>query len=129
MVTSIALALALSCRPYHPPPPRPPQEVVTRCEGSDRVSRDVEGFEVRRHRNACTSVQCEGPDQVRRTFEGLQVSRQLNACTLARCEGRDLVVRSHEGLVVSRQAWRCGPAPRPVPARPSEPLRFGLSAR
>lgn len=129
MLTSFALAAALACMPSRPPPPPPPVHFTTRCEGTDRVTRDVEGEELRRAVNACTTLQCEGPDQVRRSFDGQLLARHVNACTVARCEGRDFVVRRYDGLEVSRQGWRCGPAPRPTPARPSDPLRFGLSAR
>lgn len=129
MLTSFALAAALACMPYRPPPPPPPVHFTTRCEGADRVTRDVEGEELRRAVNACTTLQCEGPDQVRRSFDGQLLARHVNACTVARCEGRDFVVRRADGYEVARQAWRCGPAPRPTPSRPNDPLRFGLSAR
>ena len=79
MLATIATALILSCKPYHPAPPPPP--VTVTCEGSDQVRRNHDGLEVSRAVNACTMVRCEGGDRVRRTYDGYQVSRAVNACT------------------------------------------------
>jgi hypothetical protein len=130
MVTTLALAILVSCKPYTPPTNPVPPPVTSACEGADRVQRNHDGLEVSRQPNACTTVRCEGADRVRRTWEGLQVSRTSNACTIARCVGTDWVVTTHDGVPLSRLAMRCAP---PMPQRPPEPqsdvLRYGLSYR
>lgn len=111
MLTTIALTLVLSCkRPPHPEPvvhvPHPP--VVTACEGADRVTRNLNGVELRRMHNACVVASCEGADWVLRDASGEELQRTWSA-------------------------WRCMPRPRPEP-RPQPPpqndvLKFGLSSR
>lgn len=130
MVTTLALLATLSCKPSIAPVP-PPQH-VTRCEGVDRVTRHVEGYELSRQPLACTTVQCEGADSVRRAHDGAEVSRAFNACVVTtRCEGRDLVHRRADGAVVARYRLSCAPtSPREaLRTPPGDDLRFGLTAR
>jgi hypothetical protein len=112
MLTTIALTLVLSCKRPMPVPepvvhvPHPP--VITACEGPDRVTRNLNGVELRRASFACTVVSCEGGDFVRRDTSGAEVDR-------------------------SDSAFRCMPRPRPEPRPQPQPqndvLRFGLSVR
>jgi hypothetical protein len=57
MLTTIALTLVLSCK--RPPMPdelvvrRPLPVLITACEGPDRVTRNLNGVEVRRATFAC----------------------------------------------------------------------------
>jgi hypothetical protein len=60
MLTSIALTLVLSCaKPATSDEVyvRPPIVVSNRCEGRDRVERDVNGNQIRRFVNACTRAE------------------------------------------------------------------------
>jgi hypothetical protein len=108
MMTSIALALVLSCKRPNPMPPvdefvsRP--AIITACEGADRVTRNLNGVEL---------------------------NRSINSCTVVRCEGWDLVRRDHSGVEFERRVSRCMPRPdpRPQPKPEQQVLKFGLSAR
>ncbi len=112
MLSTLVIAAVLSCRTVSPPP------TTVACEGADRVSRNHDGLEVRRERNACTTTRCEGADEVRRTSSGLQVKRVVNACTQVRCEAGDVVRRTLDGVVLSRTPSACQTA-----------ITFGLTAR
>lgn len=133
MFTSLLVAAALTCKPYMPPQPPPSQWMTEACEGSDRVTRNHDGYEVRRVPGVCVAVtRCEGADRVRRNQWGAEVSRQVNACTVASCESGDKVVRTYGGVELSRVYGACVFIPRPVPVpRPVQPdvMRFGLSYR
>ena len=135
MMTSIALALVLSCAKRPPMPP--PEEMVSRpavitaCEGPDRVTRNLNGTELRRSTNACTVAACEGADFVRRTLDGVTVQRASfsASCMTVRCEGWDLVRRDSSGLEFERTVSRCMPRPQPRPTPQVDVLKFGLSVR
>ncbi len=104
-MTSIALALVLSCKSVpHPDQYVSRPAVITACEGPDRVTRNLNGVELR---------------------------RSTNACTIARCEGGDFVRRTLDGVAVERHSFRCmpRPEPRPQPQQQQDVLKFGLSVR
>lgn len=134
-MTSIALALVLSCKRPNPMPPvdeyvsRP--AVITACEGPDRVTRNLNGVEVSRATNSCTVARCEGADYVRRTLDGVAVQRSTfsPSCMTVRCEGWDLVRRDSNGTEFERSVSRCVPRPAPRPQPQQDVLKFGLSSR
>ena len=97
MLTALLVSMVVTCAKAQPHPL--PVESV-RCEGADRVRRDVFGQEVSRAMNACTVVRCEGTDWDRREYSGQELERRVQGCF------------------------------RPAPVRlTTQPWKFGLSGR